>query len=62
MGYPISKLLWDAIRDLKATRNISDNLALTGHPITMEDLIAQVLAGLDSPEYCASMLKSPKIF
>ena len=36
---------------LKAMKKIVDNLTLTGHLVSLEDLISQVLAGLDSHEY-----------
>lgn len=36
---------------LKFIKEIADNLALAGHPVNLEDLTSQVLAGLDSSEY-----------
>ncbi|KAK0577147.1 hypothetical protein LWI29_028615 [Acer saccharum] len=36
---------------LKAMKKIADNLALTGKPVDDDDLVSQVLAGLDSLEY-----------
>ena len=36
---------------LKAMKKLVDNLALDGHPVSLEDLVSQVLTGLDSAEY-----------
>ncbi|KAK0582287.1 hypothetical protein LWI29_023741 [Acer saccharum] len=36
---------------LKAIKKLVDNLALAGHPVTLDDLVSQVLTGLDSLEY-----------
>lgn len=35
---------------LKAMKNFANNL-LVGHPVPIDDLVTQVLAGLDSHEY-----------
>lgn len=35
---------------LKAMKALTDNLALAGHPIFLEVLITQILAGLDSQD------------
>ncbi|TXG48382.1 hypothetical protein EZV62_027676 [Acer yangbiense] len=36
---------------LKAAKKLADNLALAGRPVPLEDLVSQVLDGLDSVEY-----------
>ncbi|KAI9182401.1 hypothetical protein LWI28_024967 [Acer negundo] len=36
---------------LKAMKKLVDNLALAGHHVTLDDLVSQVLTGLDSLEY-----------
>ncbi|KAK0581835.1 hypothetical protein LWI29_018538 [Acer saccharum] len=36
---------------LKAAKKLADNLALVGRPMPLEDLVSQVLDGLDSVEY-----------
>jgi hypothetical protein len=36
---------------LKSMKKLVDNLALAGHPVTLDDLISQTLTGLDSPDY-----------
>ena len=36
---------------LKAMKKLVDNLALAGHPVSLDDLVSQVLTGLDSVEY-----------
>lgn len=35
----------------KTIKRVADNHALTGHPVTLEDLVSQILAGLYSLEY-----------
>ena len=36
---------------LKTMKKLVDNLALAGHPVTLDDLVSQTFTGLDSPEY-----------
>lgn len=36
---------------LKAMKGHADNLALAGHPVSLDDLVTQIPAGLDSQEY-----------
>ena len=36
---------------LKTTMKLVDNVALAGKPVEMNDLVSQVLLGLDSHEY-----------
>lgn len=36
---------------LKAMKKLADNLTLAGHPVSLDDLVTQVLTGLDSADY-----------
>ncbi|KAL5569822.1 hypothetical protein UlMin_026397 [Ulmus minor] len=52
MGNESSEDLWKALETLFGTmKKLADNLALAGQPIGIDDLVSQVLAGLDSLEY-----------
>ena len=36
---------------LKTMRKLVNNLAFASHPVTLDDLVSQILIGLDSSEY-----------